>query len=111
MKQNDLRIGNFVKLKDSGDVVMVSAITKRKVGFHDPNERPDAQLRYRKYSEIEGVLIFDFHDKIDCPTLNWYDNTKTYYYGGFTLHKGVRYIHELQNIHYALTGIELDIEL
>lgn len=111
MKPTELRIGSIVKLKEDGSVIRIAALTKRKVGFHAPNERPNAHLRYRRYSEIEPVLIYDHWQKINCPTLNYYDNTGMYYYGGFTLHKGVRYIHELQNIHFALTGNEIEIEL
>ena len=109
MKPSDLRIGCFVKLRDSGEIVRVERITRRKCGFFHGNDK--SRSYYRRYSEIEGVLIYDHWRKIDCPALNFYDDTNTYYYGGFTLCKGVRYLHELQNLHFALTGEELKIEL
>ena len=115
MKPTDLRIGNIVKLKDSGSVIVVSAITKRKIGVHAPNERPNAQLRYRKLYEIEGVSIYDHWDKIHCCQLTWCgyedgDEKYLYYWRSYP-HKVIRYIHELQNLHYALKGEELNIEL
>lgn len=114
MKPTDIRIGCLVKLKDSGDVVKVSAITKHKIGFHAPNERTNAHLRYRKYCEIEPVLIYDHWRNIDCPDLEWRDvwaDGKWYKYNIMSVYKTIRYIHELQNIHYALTGDEIEIEL
>lgn len=116
MKPNELRIGNIIKLRDTGEIVRVCGLTKRKIGFHAPNERPNAQLRYRKYSEIEPVLIFDHWRKIDCPYLEWRDvwgDGKWYKYKiwNMSIYKTIRYLHELQNIHYALSGEELEIEL
>lgn len=109
MTPQSLRIGNYVRIKDNDTIVKVERISRRKVGFFYNGDK--SRGYFRKYSEIDGVLIYDHWNKIDCPTLNWCDNTKTYYYGGFTLHKGVKYIHELQNLHYALTGEEIEIEL
>lgn len=113
MKPTELRIGSIVKLRDTGEIVRVCGLTKRKIGFHAPNERRNAQLRYRKYSEIEGVLIFDHWQKIDCPCLMRDDKSKD---KDYILEYGdndfyIRYIHELQNLHYALTDKELKIEL
>lgn len=110
MKPNELRIGNIVKLKDSGECVRVERLSRKKVGFHYGN---DGSRGYsRKYSEIEGVLIFDFYDKIDCTGLMWFpdkgeDESLLYDYCGTT----VSYIHELQNLLFALWGEELEIEL
>lgn len=115
MKPTELRIGNYVKLRDTGEIVRVCGLTKRKIGFHAPNERPNAQLRYRRYSEIEGVLIYDHWQKIDCSELLFIgeDYIDTEYWYCYTKYpdRKLRYIHELQNLHYALTDKELKIEL
>lgn len=114
MRYTDLRLGNFVKLRDTGEIVRVCGLTKHKIGFHAPNERPNAHLRYRKYSEIEPVMIYDHWRKIDCSELEWRDvwsDGKWYRYNIMSVYKTIRYIHELQNIHYALTGNEIEIEL
>lgn len=110
MKPNELRIGNIVKHRDTGKIVRVCGLLPKSVQYcKDLDGEPD--YRFCRYVDIEGVLIHDHWQKIDCPTLWLHDNTGTYYYGGFTLHKGVRYIHELQNLHFALTSKELEIEL
>lgn len=109
MKPNELRLGNFVKIQDNGALVRVCAITKRKIGFHYGND--NTRMYYRKYCEIEPLLIHDVYDKLNCPTLNWHDNSDTYYYGGFSLCKGVKYLHELQNLYFAMTGEELIFEV
>lgn len=110
MKPQDLRIGCYVKLKDSDKIVRVSFLSNRKIGFYWNEDK--TLMYYRKYSEIEGVLIFDHHNKIDCTGLMWFldkgeDESLLYDYDGVT----ISYIHELQNIHYALMGDELKIEL
>lgn len=117
MKPTDLRIGNIVQLKDSCTPVIVCALTKHKIGFHAPNERPNAHLRYRRYSEIEGVLIYDHWREIEiwrCGLMHsgWDDGDEKYlYYLPVYPCRTVRYIHELQNLHHALTGEELAIDL
>lgn len=114
MTHSDLRIGNLVRIKDSHEIVRVCGLTKHKAGFLAPNERPNAHLRYRRYSEIEGVLIYDHWRKIDCPYLEWRDvwaDGKWYKYNIMSVYKTIRYIHELQNLHHALTGEELTIDL
>lgn len=107
MKNNELCIGNIVRIKDTGEIVSVCDITKHKVGFHAPNERPNAHLRYRRLHEVDGEMIYDHKDKINCPELKWVDDLRICIFRGFH----VLFIHELQNIYYAFIGEELKIEL
>lgn len=111
MKPNDLRIGCFVKLRDSGEVVKVERLSRKKVGFHYGNDK--SRGYFRKYTEIEGVLIYDAIKSVDhLIDLYWhddYDDGK--WYGYCNCDRAFRYIHELQNLHFALTGDELKIEL
>lgn len=109
MTPNELRIGNYVRIKDSGEIVRVCAITRRKVGFHAPGERPNAQLRYRKLCEIDPVNMREVKNSLPrIHSLVWVDKPLClyYYYG-----KIISALHELQNIHYALKGEEIEIEL
>lgn len=110
MKPTDLRIGNYVRIKDNNTIVKVEAISRKKVRFFYGGDK--SRGYFRKYSEIEPVLIFDHSDKIKCLGLTWFpdkgiDESLLYDYLGTT----VSYIHELQNLHYALTGNEIEIEL
>lgn len=95
----DLRIGNIIKIKDTGEIVRICAITKHKVGFHAPNERPNAHLRYRRLHEIDGVRISNDY---------WTYTIKGREDRGV---KKLTYIHELQNVYYALMGKEIKIFL
>ena len=114
MKPNDLRIGNFVKLRDTGEIVRVCGLTSKKIRYHKGNDR-STNLSSRKYCEIEGVPIYDHWQNIEtCELLHcgYEDGDEMYfYYLAKYPHRIIRYIHELQNIHYALTGDELKIEL
>lgn len=112
MTPNELRIGNIVKLRDSGEIVRVERLSRRKCGFIHNND--PSRGYFRKYSEIEGVLIHDHWQKVSSTYVNlqWLpdlgeDESLLYDYDGVT----ISYIHELQNLHYALTGEELKIEL
>ena len=110
MKPTDLRLGNYVRIRDNNEIVKVERLSYKKVGFHYGNDK--SRGYFRKYSEIEPVLIFDHSDKIKCLGLTWFpdkgiDESLLYDYLGTT----VSYIHELQNLHYALTGNEIEIEL
>lgn len=113
MKPQDLRIGCYVKLRDSGEIVRVEKLSRRKVGFFHGNDK--SRGYFRKYSEIEPVLIYDHWQKIEtCGLLHcgYEDGDEMYfYYLAKYPHKIIRYIHELQNLHFALTGDELKIEL
>ena len=50
-----LRIGSHVSV----DCKRVSrcGITKRKIGYHHPNSRPDAHLRYARIHEVEPISL------------------------------------------------------
>lgn len=115
IKCNSLRIGNIVKIRDTGEIVRVCGLLLKSVQYRkelgDEND-----YRYCRYVDIEGVLIYDHWQKIDYPELEWRDvwgDGKWYKYKiwNMSVYKTIRYIHELQNLHYALSGEELKIEL
>lgn len=109
MKPNELRIGNFVRIKDNNTIVKVEAISRKKVRFFYGGDK--SRSYYRRYSEIEPVLIREVYDSLPpIPDLMWADKTNCedlYYYKGLVITD----LHELQNLHYALAGEELKIEL
>ncbi len=109
MKAKDLRIGNYIRLKDCERIYSAAVITPRKIGFHHGNDK--SRIYYRKYCEIEPVKIREVHDLLpNIPQLLWVDKPlcdDLYYYSGVVITD----LHELQNLHHALTGNEIDIEL
>lgn len=114
MTPSDLRIGNIVKLRDTGEIVRVCRLLPKSVQYcKDLGNEND--YRYCRYVDIEGVLIYDHWQKIIHRPMTWCgyedgDEMYLYYYSSWP-HKTFRYIHELQNIHYALTGNEIEIDL
>ena len=111
MKPNKLRIGNYVRIKDTCEIVGVCAISKRKIGFHATGDRPNAQLRFRKLCDIEPIRIREIESSLPfIPNLMYVDKDfceDLYYYRDLVITD----LHELQNIYYALTGNEITIDL
>ena len=109
MKPQDLRIGNYVRIKDNRIIVKVESLTLNEVGFHFDDDDPFTHQR--KYSKIEPVLIREVKDSLpSIPDLMWADKAMCedlYYYKDVVITD----LHELQNLHFALTGNEIEIEL
>lgn len=109
MKPTVLRLGNYVRIKDNNTIVKVEAISRKKVRFIYGGDK--SRSYYRRYSEIEPVLIREVYNSLPCiPDLMWADKANCedlYYYRGLVITN----LHELQNLHYALTGNEIEIEL
>lgn len=127
MKNNELRIGNYVQHK--GEIVKVEQITKRKIGYHKNGDK--SRMHYLKYSEIKPIEITEdlllengFEKEFywvfsqDCFV---YDNDKVLlrqsfddnswyativYLGMFS----INYIHELQNAYYVFNNKELKLK-
>lgn len=49
------RIGSHVSV--DGKRVRVCGITRRKIGYHHPDERPDAHLRYARIHDVEPIPL------------------------------------------------------
>lgn len=109
MKPTDLRLGSIVKLRDTGEIARVCG------GDYNFVMCGLKWGRYTKdYDEIEGVLIFDHWQDIERGVIEWDDKSEDetmYFYTPLGYNHRFRYIHELQNIHHALTGEELKIGL
>lgn len=127
MKNNELRIGNYVQHK--GEIVKVEQITKRKIGYHKYADK--RTMQYLKYSEIEPVEItedilirlgfeetFDNtyseilrYDKIkvikfdERLLVHIFNNYSTYSFGS-----RIKYIHELQNAYFVINNKELKLK-
>lgn len=124
MRYYDLRIGDYVKRKDNGEKVRVVALTSKKVRFHNDDE---SRLYSLKYSEIEPVPFAEMYcDVTNADILivvtekrNGRELTlgEAHFFkvkgqdGVFTNVDGYtfRYVHEIQNYHYAKYGETLDL--
>lgn len=54
MKANELKYGNFVRIKRTGEIVIVNTVTKHKVGYHYNSSN---NLSYSRLYEIEPIEI------------------------------------------------------
>ena len=136
MKPQELSIGNLVCY--NGKVVKVEQITKHKIGYHTkPNE---TRMNYARLCEIEPIpiteelltkigFILPGHKEfyVMCR-INGKDNSirLTRYFNLwnaeiFASHpevvmlehiiKGLRFVHELQNAYYLVTGKKLEVKV
>jgi hypothetical protein len=98
MKNNELRIGNYVQ--HNGEIIKVEQITKHKIGYHKYSDKHTMQ--YLRYSEIEPVEITE--DLLLEHVL------VTIYFNMRTINKNIKYIHELQNAYYVCNNKELKLK-
>lgn len=136
MKPTELSIGNLVCY--NGKVVKVEQITKHKIGYHTkPNE---TRMNYARLCEIGpipiteewltkiGFILPEHKEFYIMCCVNGKDNSirLTRYFNLwnveiFASHPevvmlectilGLRFVHELQNAYYLVTGKELEIKL
>lgn len=110
MESKDLRIGNWVEIiqpnKEVYTTIQPSCFSVEIKKFYKPIPITE-----------EWLLKFGF--KYNNPTYEWYDKSAVFFiqvnYLGFDLiakfHnqviREIKYVHELQNLYFALTGKEL----
>lgn len=131
MDANELRIGNWVRYKDSKEKVKVLQI--RRDGSH---QLSGYNLCTTYYSEVIGeyepiplteeiLLKCGFElteeckmtDKVkifelgDYGVKTWYDDTCVFFKDVTPIKTNLKHLHQLQNLYFAITGEELKIEL
>lgn len=121
MKASELRIGNFIEQPNGlNQVFSIDAyggvintyeqedikpipLTEEwflKFGFYkDDRGEEDSVCRF----DISGKFMFSFHLMPDGKINTWYNNE-------YPEHGVVKFVHQLQNIYFALTGEELEIK-
>lgn len=123
MKPTELRIGNLVCY--NGKVVKVEQITKHKIGYHtEPNE---TRMNYARLCEIEPIPITE-----ELLLKNGFEQCdymfKTLFFEMYEVENGwhlhidndkfetaialtIKYLHQMQNAYYLVTGKELEIKI
>lgn len=127
LKANELRIGNLVQ--SCGDIISVEYVDKLllKGIFHRDNiYNTSIQVKHCKAIPltVEWLIKFNVNEiKKQCPLRVNYvkylkmDNEFNYclcfYFDedGYVdnVFRKIKYVHELQNLHFALTGVELQL--
>lgn len=123
MKANELRIGNYI-FNDT-DIVTVIGISKTAVEISS-DENEQANYTCYKYSDIHPELspvplteewLMEFGFGITCNIVAdknkvelVYEQGIWRYYLSKTTWKDIMYVHQLQNLYFALTGEELTVK-
>jgi len=126
MKANELRIGNYVKYSDfasakKSEIVMVDIsdliLLKNMVEgcFYDPIPLTPEILVKAGFEETYNSRFRVKFDHITHGEIGYtFSDIENYYGKGFRYydhHIDIKYVHQLQNLYFALTGEELPIEL
>ena len=118
MRVNELRIGNFIYYRDKESILTVTSLGYK---FEAVNEicMPYGSDDIREFNPIpltEEWLIKLGFIKNDSTTFEkngyYFDLEDTTFYNDWpsnasTLNKNVQYLHQIQNLYFALTGEEL----
>ena len=116
MEAKELRIGNWVLINDTPNIIRGGGIAAIEAGYFKmplcPIPLTPEILVKAGFEVINHVHGYSFYSmdrkgqKRDRPAIDIYD-TKTLYMGQWVNH--CKYVHQLQNLYFALTGEELEI--
>jgi hypothetical protein len=120
MESNELRIGNLVHDYDE-ELIIVSGISYGDVYSSKLGETPLARIKPIPLTE-EWLVKFGFEkfkNPNNTPNWIWFINKHSWVLQSFEKQnefyqlngiKPINYIHQLQNLYFALTGEELNIK-
>ncbi|VXC99401.1 hypothetical protein [Sphingobacterium multivorum] len=121
IQSNELRIGNYVAsdhFKDRDVIVKVRLIGQEQAIVEHPNGLTEPMLyqgEMRAIKLTEEILLKCGFDIESVPYHCINGNVVLYYSQGDFLYKytgtEIKYLHQLQNLFYALTGKELEVNL
>jgi hypothetical protein len=124
MKANELRIGNFIK-DSGGKVLRISWFERNKVCQEMWTQNKDMELHplTEYFDSIRPISLtkewidrFDWfsidEDKYTFRDIEYYqisEEGSLYFTNRYTCTE-IKYVHQLQNLYFALTGEELDLK-
>lgn len=119
MKIEELRIGNIVQTSDTPDTIEIFHLDKDSdnryrinyIGSHNfiPIELTENILRKLglKKKSVDGIIFYcDKSIQVSLKYFVYFSLGKDDYFQGIKI---VKYVHELQNLYYSLTGDELPL--
>lgn len=118
MKATELRIGNYLYYKNTNDLAIVELIHKKHFDCRDEYGSFSPNGNYEPIPLTEEWLLklgFDKKFSKDKFTIipNGkldYEKGRTYFNAWTILEHQPEYVHQLQNLYFALTGEELSYE-
>lgn len=117
MKLNELRKGNFIKFSENGTEFIVDYFDEIGVGVHNDKETTWIEADLFEPIELTEEWLLGFYFETD-KIIYWNGNISLgFFKDGFfytptseiLLKRGIelKYVHQLQNLYFALTGKEL----
>ena len=118
MDAHKLRIGNLFQEQNTKDVIMVTELSQFKIGFSG-SFKGEWQAKPIPLTEewlIEKMKFHKQNNQIYSIGLKlfiswWNTNSIEIDINGEVLIINCKYVHELQNIYFALTGEELELKV
>lgn len=118
IQANELRIGNWIADHEAGGCFKIESIYKNMKGVYWVSYRNESITC--SIDELEPIplteewLVKFGYTKSKCDTYWWNDNNITLYYNVFDKLSNyygyeLKYVHQLQNHYFALTGEELTL--
>jgi hypothetical protein len=121
MKANELRIGNLVMYSNNSIIFTVSGLHEFGMDCFD-----DIEETYIEYDQFEGIPLteewllkfgFNQYETVVIKTHNYIKGNFKFNsavlwvaeYKGIHIESKILYVHQLQNLYFALTGEELTI--
>ena len=124
LRATDIRIGNWVRTKQTRQEFIVSGISKESIGIIESQwtgititeewldktslvKRQTSSPIIRRYygHERDGRFIVSHNEKIGGFWVDWEHSS----YGDQVTLRRFEYVHQLQNLYHSLTGKELQI--
>lgn len=111
VKLEEVRIGNLVQNDrigvfkiDTGSLLNISERPKRNKDKYQPVPLTEEWLEYLGFEQEKGMMVW--RNEVDESVEIVYE-TLAEYFRLYPRTNLIRYVHQLQNIFYALTGTEL----
>ena len=105
---NELRIGNYVYYADNKTVLKVDGGHICYPSKMHPIPLTEEILLKCGFEQTSIISIFE---KDEFTLENWDDNEFIFRWNDFTISVGLKHLHKLQNIYFALKNEELEINL
>jgi hypothetical protein len=114
MKASELRIGNFVKYLtlNGNSEILANGIYLFELGELELHEIPLTEewlLKFGGIHETGGMYFFDNVGILHYRRENEF-SLMNYNYKKGQIYTTIKYVHQLQNLYFALTGKELEYE-
>lgn len=108
MEASELRVGNYIRNDVQGINFQVNSVVIHRLCFGDSEGYAPIELTE------EILLKCGFEEKnsiLEKDGIRLFKIRDLYFRGNFPIKADVRYLHQLQNLYFALTGEELNVQL